>query len=325
MVEIKKSNVQLFSKLGQSGSAFGMGLFEVMKEGHDVVVISPDMARPAGLGRFITMHPDRFFNVGIAEQNMVGIAAGMASEGKKAIVTCQAAVISMRSCEQVRQYLGYMNSDIVAVGISAGFALTFFGNTHYAIEDISVMRSIPGMTIFSPSDAGQAAKILFAAVEMNGPAYIRFTGGLNCPIVYHQDFDFKIGKAIKLKEGTDLTIFATGSMVHQSLKAAEILEQENISVSVVDVHTIKPLDVDMIDSCKKSKLFISVEEHNVVGGLGTAISEHMASSTGFPPLVRLGVQDSFSHPGDYQYLIKQNRLMPEEIAADILKKYQTIS
>jgi transketolase len=255
---------------------------------------------------------------------MVGIAAGMASEGKKAIITCQAAFISMRSCEQIRQYLGYMNLDIVAVGISAGFALTFFGNTHYAIEDISIMRSIPGMTIFSPSDAGQAAKILYAAVEMNGPAYIRFTGGLNCPIVYQQDFDFKIGKAIKLKDGSDISIFATGSMVYQSLMAAEILEKENISVSVIDVHTIKPLDLEIIESCKNSKLFVSVEEHNVVGGLGTAISEHLAECNGFPSLVRLGVQDTFSHPGDYNYLIKQNRLMPEEIAEDILKKYKTI-
>ena len=325
MIEISKLNAQMFSKLGQSGSAFGVGLFEVLKGGQEIVVVSPDMAKPAGLGRFISMHPDKFFNVGIAEQNMVGIAAGMASEGKKVIITAQAAFVSMRSCEQMRQYLGYMKSNIVAVGIGAGFALTFFGNTHYAIEDIAVLRSIPGITILSPSDAGQAAKALFAAIELNGPSYIRFTGTLNCPVVYKEDYPFEIGKGIQVKDGSDITIFATGSMVYNSIKAAELIQNEGISAGVVDMHTIKPLDHDIIRASKNAKLFISVEEHSVVGGLGTAISEHLASTGGYPELLRLGVQDSFSHPGDYPYLIKQNRLMPEEIAEDILNRHKLIS
>lgn len=324
MIEINKLNARIYSKLGQSGAAFGMGLIEVQKRNPHVYVLSSDMSRPAGLDRFKTMYPEMFNNVGIAEQNLIGVAAGMASEGKKVIVTAQAAFISMRSCEQVRQYMGYMHLNIIAVGISSGFALNFFGNTHYAIEDISIMRSIPGMTILSPSDAGQAAKALVAALDLNGPVYIRFTGTLNCPVVYETDYNFKVGKAIQVKAGKDITVFATGSMVYNSLKAADIIEQMGYSVSIIDMHTIKPLDFETIKKCASSRLFVSIEEHNIIGGLGTAIAECTSSESNFPPLLRLGVSDTFSHPGDYNYLLEQNRLMPQEIANDIIENYNSI-
>ncbi len=322
MVEINKLNARIYSKLGQSGAIFGIGLFEALKSISNINVLSADMSTTAGLDRFKTLYPDLFYNVGIAEQNLVGIAAGMASEGKKVIITAQAAFISMRSCEQVRQYMGYMHSNIIAVGIGAGFALTFFGNTHYAIEDISIMRSIPEMVILSPSDAGQAAKALVAATEIDSPVYIRCTGTMNCPIVYFEDYAFEIGKSIKVKEGSDVTVFATGSMVYNSLKAAETIELEGISVRVIDTHTIKPLDFEIIQNCKDSNLFVSIEEHNIIGGLGTAISEFIASKSKFPPLLRLGVKDIFSHPGDYAYLLQQNRLQPAQIAEDILRAYK---
>jgi transketolase len=324
MVVNNKLNSRVYSKLGQSGASFGVGLLEALKLYPDLIVLSADMSKTAGLDRFKSMYPDQFFNVGIAEQNLIGIAAGMSSEGKKVIVTAQAAFISMRSFEQVRQYMGYMHSDIIAIGIGAGFSLTFFGNTHYAIEDISIMRSIPGMTILSPSDAGQATKALVAATELNAPVYIRFTGTMNCPIVYNEDYKLEVGKAIQVKEGTNITIIATGSMVYNSIKAAEIVEKEGLSVRVIDMHTIKPLDIDILKKCCKSKFFVSVEEHNIVGGLGTAISELIASQNNFPTLLRLGVMDSFSHPGDYAFLLKQNRLQPEQIAEDILIKNKSI-
>jgi len=325
MVEINRLNARIYSKLGQSGAAFGIGLFEALKSFPDILVLSADMSTTAGLDRFKTMYPHLFYNVGIAEQNLIGIASGMSSEGKKVIVTAQAAFISMRSCEQVRQYMGYMNSNIIAVGISAGFSLTFFGNTHYAIEDISIMRSIPGITILSPSDAGQAAKALIAATDLNAPVYIRFTGTMNCPIVYQKDYDFEVGKAIQVKDGTDITIIATGSMVYNSLKASEIIEQVGLSVRILDMHTIKPLDTEVLKKSCDSKLFVSVEEHNIIGGLGTAISEFIASERNFPTLFRIGVMDTFSHPGDYAYLLEQNRLQPEQIAEDILSKYKSIN
>jgi transketolase len=324
MIKNTKNLAKIYSKLGQSGAAFGMGLMESQKNNPEVFVLSADMAKPAGLSRFMAKYPDMFFNMGIAEQNLIGVAAGMASEGKKVIATAQACFVSMRSCEQIRQYMGYMGSNVIAVGISSGFSLTYFGNTHYAIEDLSIMRSIPGMTILAPSDAGQAAKALVAAIMQDGPVYIRLGGTLNCPIVYDYDYDFEVGKSIMTveQEMAEVTIFATGTMVHHACRAADILkEKDHLSVRVIDMHTVKPLDETAIDQVTDSALLVSIEEHNVIGGLGSAISEYISVSKQHAPLLRLGVQDLFSQPGDYEYLLKQNRLQPEEIADDVLKAY----
>ena len=319
MNKLSTSTAKIYSKLGQAGSAFGIALMDLQKNQTEIYVLSADMSKPAGLDRFKTKYPEYFFNVGIAEQNLIGVAAGMASEGKKVVVTAQAVFLSMRSCEQVRQYMGYMGSKIVAVGISSGYALTFFGNTHYATEDISIMRSIPNLTILSPSDAGQSIKIMRAAIESNSPVYIRLTGVLNCPIVYQEEYEYEVGKGIQLRTGNDVTIFATGSMVYNSLEASDILAKTGVNASVIDMHTLKPLDHNIISHNINSKLFVSVEEHSIIGGLGTAISEYLSSIRNSPRLLRLGVKDKFSAPGDYPYLIKQNRLSSHQIAEDILK------
>jgi transketolase len=320
MIEINSLQARVYSRLGQSGSIFGLTLLDIIKDRPEIMVLSSDMASTAGLGRFINTHPNHFLNVGIAEQNLVGIAAGLTNEGYKAIVTAQAAFLSLRSGEQIRQYLGYMKSNIIAVGLCAGFGLPFFGNTHYAIEDMAIMRSIPNITVLSPSDAGQAAKLFEAAVHLNVPVYIRLTGGSNTSIVYREDYSLEIGKSIIVKDGKDVTIFATGSMVYNSLQAAKLLEQKEISIRVVDIHTIKPLDTKIINDCIDSKLFVSVEEHNILGGLGGAIGEKLAEMGNCAPLFRLGVKDTYCRVGDYQYLLSQNRLLPEQLAEDIAAK-----
>jgi transketolase len=320
MVKINPMQARIYSKLGQSGSIFGLTLLDIVKDRPEIIVLSADMASTAGLGRFINTYPDRVLNVGIAEQNLVGIAAGLTNEGYKAIVTAQAAFLSLRSGEQIRQYLGYMKSNIIAVGLSAGFGLSFLGNTHYAIEDMAVMRSIPNITVLSPSDAGQSAKLFEAAVQFNAPVYIRLTGGLNASIVYKEDYALEIGKSILVRDGKDITIFATGNMVYNSLQAAESLEQKGLSVRVVDVHTIKPFDEKIIHDCADSKLFVSVEEHNILGGLGGVISEKLSEIGNCAPLLRLGVKDTYCKVGDYQYLLSQCRLLPEQIAEDIAAK-----
>jgi len=323
-MEINKISARTYSRLGQSGSIFGVGLLDLIKTNPEILVLSSDMSRAAGLDRFKTQYPNNFYNVGIAEQNLIGIAAGLSSEGKQVIVTAQAAFLSMRSCEQMRQYLGYMHFNIIAIGISAGFALTFFGNTHYAIEDMSVIHAIPGITILSPSDAGQACKAFFAATQLNKPVYMRLTGTLNNPIVYTDDYDFVIGKSIQIKEGKDVTVFATGSMVYPALHASELLKEKGLSVGVTDVHTIKPLDKEAITMKFDSKLLVSIEEHSIIGGLGGSIAEFLAEEVNIPPLLRLGVKDTFSKPGDYSYLLEQNRLTPKFIAEDILQKYKSL-
>lgn len=320
---MNKFNPRVYFRLGQSGSIFGMELME-QAGNYPFKVLSSDMSVVAGLDRFKKEYPDNFYNVGIAEQNLLGVAAGLDSEGFKTIAVAQACFISMRSFEQVRQYLGYMGGKVMCVGINSGFSLTFFGNTHYAIEDMALMRSIPNMTVLSPADAGEAVKLFDAALKVDGPVYLRLSGSLNIPIVYKEDYEIKIGQAITLKEGEDIAIFATGLMVSNALKAAELLLEKGITASVVDVHTIKPIDKDTIlKNCGK-KLLVSVEEHNVVGGLGTAIADVLSEQRNSAPLLKLGVQDHFMPVGDYNYLVVQAGLTPEQIAASIENKLNTL-
>lgn len=320
---MNKFNPRVYFRLGQSGSIFGMELME-QAGNYPFKVLSSDMSVVAGLDRFKKEYPDNFYNVGIAEQNLLGVAAGLDSEGFKTIAVAQACFISMRSFEQVRQYLGYMGGKVMCVGINSGFSLTFFGNTHYAIEDMALMRSIPNMTVLSPADAGEAVKLFEDALKVDGPVYLRLSGSLNTPIVYKEDYELKIGQAITLKEGEDIAIFATGLMVSNALKAADILQEKNITATVVDVHTIKPIDKDTIlKNCGK-KLLVSVEEHNVVGGLGTAIADVLSEQRNSAPLLKLGVQDHFMPVGDYNYLVEQAGLTPEQIAASIENKLNTL-
>lgn len=319
-----KFNARAFSMLGQSGAIFGMAA-PVLREKYPIKILSSDMSVTAGVNRFKTSYPDDFYNVGIAEQNLIGISSGLASEGYKSVAVAQACFITMRSFEQIRQMMGYMQNNVIAVGINSGFALTFFGNTHFAIEDISLMRSIPNMTVLSPADAGEAVKSFEAALNLDAPVYIRLTGGLNNPIVYRKDFEYTIGKSnIVMDEGDDVTVFATGSMMTHAIKAADILKEKGIRLRVVDVHTIKPLDIGVIEGSLKSKLFVSIEEHSIIGGLGTSISEYLSGIKDAPVLLRLGVKDVFSRPGDYLYMLEQHRLLPDQIAEDIFIKYNSL-
>jgi transketolase len=321
---INKASARTYSRLGQTGALFGMGLLESVEQLGDVYLLTADMGKPTGMGRFKSRYPERFVNVGIAEQNLIGMAAGIASEGHRVVASAQAAFISMRSFEQIRQYAGYMKLPLVLVGVAAGFGLTFFGNTHYAIEDIALMRTIPGMTVVSPSDAGQAAKAIFAALASGTPTYIRCTAGLNIPSIYETDYAFEVGHAIDLKPGSDVAILATGAVVANALAAARLLDQQGISTAVIDAHTIKPLDTDCLRRYANVRLIVSVEEHNIIGGLGGAIAEQLASQSSHSPLLRLGVQDRFYMPGDYPYLIDQAGLSANSIARQVLATYRAL-
>ena len=320
---MNKFNSRAYGRLGQSGSIFGMELME-QADNYLFKVLSSDMSVVAGLDRFKKTYPDNFYNVGIAEQNLLGVAAGLDSEGYKTIAVAQACFISMRSFEQIRQYLGYMGGKVMCVGINSGFSLTFFGNTHYAIEDLALMRTIPNMTVLSPADAGEAVKLFDAALKVDGPVYLRLSGSLNTPIVYKEDYYLEIGKAVILQEGKDIVIFATGLMVSNALKATELLAENGITATVVDIHTIKPIDKECILSNCDKKLMVSVEEHNVVGGMGTAIADVLSETRNTPALLKLGVQDHFMPVGDYNYLVEQAELSPAQIAESITNKLASL-
>jgi len=324
-MNINSIAIRTWAKLGQRGTMFGSAIFDLYNNNNDVIVTTADLGYLSGLERFRTAHPENFINVGIAEQNLIGISSGLAQEGKTVFATTYATFITMRSFEQLRHYLGYMNSNVKIIGSGAGLVMGLSGSTHYTYEDIAITRAIPNMLVLSPADGLETVKIAHAVAEYNGPVYVRLTGGLNIPIVFKDDYDFKIGQAVDIIEGDEITIFATGLMVSHSIKAAESLNKHGISVSVVNIHTLKPIDVNRIkQSIGKSKLLVSVEEHNISGGLGGIISEELSNYGKHPPLLRLGIQEKFRYAGDYNYLLKQNELMPDQIAENIFKKYDIL-
>lgn len=324
MSVLTSSQARIYSRLGQRGSIFGCSVLEHAKSNNNLVVLTADLASLSGLDRFTKTFPEKFLNIGIAEQNMIGIAAGLSSEGYLPVVTTYATFITMRSCEQIRHYLGYMGLKVIVIGSGAGLIQAYSGNTHYTIEDLSIMRAIPNIAVISPADAGEAVKAFEAALTYKQSVYIRLTGGLNCPIVYKDDYQYFIGQASTVREGEDVVVFATGTMVSSAIKVATDLSESGISTKVVDMHTIKPIDVSAIQKCKKLKLFVSIEEHNIIGGLGSAISEVMSSETGYPPLLRLGIDDTFNLAGDYNDLLSQNMLLPYQIKASILERFSKL-
>lgn len=321
MVTLDRINVRTYSRLGQRGAIFGMACCDAAKEDVKFVLLTADLAQLSGMDRYVKMFPEQFINAGIAEQNMLGMAAGLSAEGFHPCASTYATFITMRSCEQLRHYFGYMNLPAVIVGSGAGLCQGFAGNTHYTIEDISMVRAIPNISILSPADAGSAVKIFEEALSSKKAVYIRLTGNLNCPIVYKEDADFKIGGSNNVKAGGDIAIFATGTMVSHATKAAKLLEEKGISCEVVDMYSLKPIDKDAILSAKGKKLVVSLEEHNVQGGLGGIIAEIMSETGDMPRLVRLGINDVFNQAASYDNLLEQNRLMPEQIAEDIVKAY----
>ena len=317
MLQITSSNARQWSRLGSRG-VLGQAILALAETKQNLMVLSADLCNSSGLDRFKNAYPDKFLNVGIAEQNMIGVAAGLAKEGFVVFATSFAPFISMRCCEQIRMSLGYMTLNVKAVAIGSGVAMAYLGNSHYGIEDASIMRSIPNLTVVSPADCAEIIKTVFAAAEYEGPMYIRLTGAGNNPIVYKEDYNFKIGKAITLREGSDITIIANGTMVYESLEAAKLLELQGLSATVVNMHTMKPLDTSVIDKAvASSKLLVTVEEHSVVGGLGGAIAEYKTALRNAPPQLIIGLPDKFGKAGDYKYLLEKYGLTGEHIAQKI--------
>ena len=319
MFEINRVTSRTCSMLGQRGAIFGLAALNAAKDDEKFMLLTADLATLSGMDRYVKTYPNQFLNIGIAEQNMLGIAAGMASEGFHPVVTTYATFITMRSCEQIRHYLGYMNQKVVVVGSGAGLSQGFAGNTHYTIEDMAMMRVIPNLQVLSPADAASAIKLFEQALGSKSPVYIRLTGNLNCPIVYKDDAPFFIGKSNVLKEGKDVVLFACGTMVSTALKAASKLKEDGVDATVVDMYSIKPIDKERILSCVDAKLFVSVEEHSKLGGLGASIAEVISAERDMPRLLRLGIADIFDLAGDYDGLLQQNRLTPDLIVEDIKK------
>lgn len=316
MVEFNNRNARTWSMLGACG-AFGIAALDLAGEDKDFAVVTADLCFFSGLDRMKEKFPEKLYNVGIAEQNMIGVAGGMVKEGMHVFATTYASFATTRVLDQVKVNMGYMKLPIKLVGLTSGYSVGILGATHMSIEDVAIMRTLPDMVILSPADCTETVKCVYAAAKCDKPVYIRLTGTQRTPIVYSDDYDFEIGKAIVLREGTDAAVFATGTMVSEALKAAKTLDAEGISCTVIDVHTIKPLDKELVRKYAGSKLIVSVEEHSVIGGLGSAIAETLCGERNRAPQLMIGVEDQYPHAGSYEHLMRISGLTAGDIAAKI--------
>jgi transketolase len=291
-------------------------LADLCDEGHPIVACTADLKYSNGLFRFQERHPERFFQFGISEQNMVSAAAGIATTGQRPYVATFASFLALLCCEQIRTDVAFPGLPVRLIGHHAGFTLGFYGTSHHATEDIAIMRSLAGLAVVAPADGPSLAAALRATVDHPGPIYFRIARGRD-PEIYRPGLEFRLGKAIVHSAGSDLTLLATGSTVHASLAAAEALREQGISVGVVDVHTIKPLDSETLLSVAASTgLLMTVEEHNVLGGLGGAVAELLTEAGAGVRLHRHGIRDEFVIIGPPNHLYAHYRLDAAGIAAE---------
>ncbi len=276
--------------------AYGKALVELGEKNPDVLVLDADLAAATKTGAFKKAFPERFFDTGIAEGNMMGVAAGLATTGYTVFASSFAMFSAGRAFEQVRNTIAYPHLNVKIGATHAGISVGEDGASHQCCEDIALMRSIPGMVILNPADDIEARAAVLAAAEHDGPVYMRF-GRLAVPRIFDEDYKFEIGKAVTLKEGSDVTIIATGLMVNEAIEASKVLEAEGISVELINMHTIKPLDKEaVIKAAKKTGCIVTAEEHNVIGGLGDAVCDAVCEE--YPvPVVKLGVEDTFGKSG----------------------------
>lgn len=293
--------------------AYGEALKILGKENEDVVVLDADLSSSTKTGVFAKEFPERFINTGIAEQNMMGVAAGIATTGKIPFASSFAMFATGRAFEIVRNSIGYPNLNVKIAATHAGLTVGEDGASHQALEDISVMRTIPNMTVLCPADAVEAKAAILEAAKYKGPVYIRL-GRSKVPTIFEEsNFEFIIGKAKEIKSGDDIAIIATGVMVSKALEASEKLAEEGIGARVINMSTIKPIDKDIIEkAAKETKGIVTAEEHNIIGGLGAAVAEVVTES--FPTIVkRVGTQDTFGESGNGDQLLEKYGLTVESI------------
>lgn len=294
--------------------SFGNVLVELGNERDDFVVLDADLAAATKTGTFKKAFPERHYDCGIAEQNMVSIAAGIAATGKRVVCSSFAMFAAGRAFEQVRNSIGYPHLNVIIGATHAGISVGEDGATHQCCEDLALMRTIPGMTVLNPADDTEAKAAVRAAFEHDGPVYIRF-GRLALPVIFGDDYKFEIGKGIELKDGTDVTIIASGLMVSEALIAYETLKEEGISARIVNMPTIKPIDRDIIvKAARETGAIVTAEEHNIIGALGSAVAEVVTEECPVP-VVRVGVNDVFGCSGPAATLLDEFSLRAKDIVA----------
>ena len=294
--------------------AYGDALVEFGAEYKNLVVLDADLAEATKTCKFKAAYPERFFDCGIAEGNMMGVAAGLAASGMIPFASSFAMFAAGRAFEQVRNTIGYPHLNVKIGATHAGITVGEDGATHQCNEDIALMRTIPGMTIINPAVAVEARAAVKAAIDMKGPVYMRF-GRYAVPTFNTDDYVFEIGKGVELCDGKDVAIIATGLMVSVAMEAAELLKEDGISARVINIHTIKPIDAEIIEkAAKETGAIVTAEEHSIIGGLGSAVAEVLCEKSPVP-MLRVGVEDKFGKSGQVPELLREYGLTAENIAA----------
>lgn len=292
--------------------SYGNALAELGKERDDFIVLDADLAGATKTGTFKKAFPERFYDCGIAEQNLMNIAGGIATTGKRVFASSFAMFAAGRAYEQVRNGIGYPHLNVIIGASHAGVSVGEDGATHQCNEDIALMRTIPGMTIIVPADDTEAKQAVRAAMDVEGPVYLRFSR-MSTPVLFDETHEFKVGKASVLKNGTDVTVIAAGVLVNEALKAYEMLKQEGISARIINMHTVKPLDKEaVIAAAKETGAIVTAEEHTVIGGLGAAVSEAVCEECPVP-VIKIGTNDIFAHSASADELLDEYGLRAENI------------
>lgn len=298
--------------------AYGAALAELGRINDKVIVLDADLSAATKTKAFKKEFPERFFNTGIAECNMIGVAAGLSTVGYTVFASSFAMFAAGRAFEQIRNSVGYTHLNVKIGATHAGISVGEDGASHQCCEDIALMRTVPGMVIINPADDIETKQAVFAAAEYEGPVYLRF-GRLALPRIYDENYKFEIGKGVELCDGKDVTIIATGLMVNEALEAAKMLNAEGISAKVINIHTIKPIDREIIvEAAKKTGCIVTAEEHSIIGGLGSAVCEVLSENCPVP-VVRVGINDEFGQSGPAIELLKLYKLDAENIAQQAKK------
>ncbi len=298
--------------------AYGEALKQLAVENPNIVVLDADLSKSTMTAEFKKVAPERFINVGIAEQNLIGIASGLSLAGKIPFASTFAMFAAGRAFEIIRNTVAYPKLNVKIAATHAGLTVGEDGASHQAIEDLSIMRSIPNMVVLNPADGVEAKKAVIAAANYEGPVYIRL-GRAAVEEIFDENYKFEIGKGVELVQGNDATIIATGIMVEKALKAAEILKVEGINARVINIHTIKPIDVELIiKAAKETKRIVTAEEHSIIGGLGSAVLESISEECPVP-VIRIGVKDTFGESGKPNELLEKYGLTEKEIVEAVKK------
>ena len=308
----------MINDLKDPRKTFGEAVIEAAEKNPDVVVLSADSSSGSGLGDFPKKFPDRHFEFGIMEQGVIGFASGLATTGKIPVFAAIAPFVTARPYEMFRNDLGYMNQNVKVVGRCAGLTYDQLGSTHHSIDDVAIIRTMPGVTIINPGDPVTIKKAVHAMIKHTGPCYMKI-GNQKMPVLYEEDIDFRLGKGIVVQDGSDVTLIGTGTVLSKAFAAARLLEESGISVRLIDIHTIKPLDRELIlSAARETGRIVTVEEHFIAGGLGSAIAE--ICSQEYPVKMKMiGIGDFYASNGPYEELIGKYGLQPDQIKETVIK------